>query len=255
MFRLDGQVALITGGASGIGAATGLLMASLGAAVAVVDINAAGAEAVAAQIEGKGGRALPLAADIADAQATAAAFNRTVETFGKLDIVVANGAIQRHDRDLPIHELEESAWDETQNVNLRGTFLTCRAGVRQMLAQGSGGSIVVVASVAGLGGNSRNTSYGVSKGGAIQLGRLIAGNYARKGIRCNIVCPGALVTTPNHDLHPDPQARARRLAEKIPLGRPGRHEEIAPMIVFLASPAAGYATGGVFVVDGGLTAV
>lgn len=194
-----------------------------------------------------------MAADIADPTAIERAVRATVEAFGRLDTVVANAAIQRHDGDLPVDRLTVEAWDETQNVNLRGAFLTCRAGIRQMLAQKAGGSLVIVSSVAGLGGNSANTSYAVSKGGLISLGRVIAVNYARYGIRCNVVCPGALVRTPNYDIHPDPEGRAKRLAAKIPLGRPGRHEEIAPTIAFLASSASSYTTGAVVVVDGGLT--
>ena len=112
---------------------------------------------------------------------------------------------------------------------------------------------MIVSSVAALGGAPRYSSYAASKGGLVSLGRSIALGYAKQAIRCNVVCPGALTTMPNQELVADPEAWAKRVTANIPLGRLGRHDEIAPMIVFLASSAASYATGGVFVIDGGLT--
>ncbi len=253
MFALNKKVAFITGGGGGVGGATARVMAGLGAKVAVIDRASSAAVSVADEISGSGGAAIAIAADVAKSEDVAEAMARTVAAYEGLDILVVNAAIQRHDRDLPVHELTDEAWDETQAVNLRGAFLTLRAGVRQMLGQGRGGAIVIVSSVAALGGSRRNSSYSASKGGLIALGRTVALGYAGHGIRCNIVCPGALSRMPNHDLVTEAAGWRQRLSDKIPLGRLGEPEEIAPMIVFLASPAASYATGGVFVVDGGLT--
>jgi NAD(P)-dependent dehydrogenase (short-subunit alcohol dehydrogenase family) len=253
--RLTGQVALITGGGSGIGAATARLMAAEGAAVAVVGRTPETLGTLAAEIAANGGRALAVPADVARADQVAAAFARTVETFGRIDAVVANAAIQLHGRDLPIHELAEDVWEQTQAVNQRGAFLTCRAGVRQFLDQGGGGALVIVSSVTALAGIApQNPAYTASKGALLSLGRALAVQYAPQNIRCNVVCPGALAAPPDVELIPDPSARERRLVPQIPLGRLGRFDEIAPFIVLLASPDASYATGSVFVIDGGLTA-
>lgn|GEM_PF-867023 len=253
--KLEGLVALITGAGGGIGSATARLMVRESAAVALVGRTAPALNSLAESLNAEGGRALAILADVSQADAVESAVAQTVETFGHLDILVANAAIQLHGRDVPLHNLTESVWDETHAVNEKGVFLSCRAAIRQFLQQATPSSIVVVNSVTALVGvAAHNPAYTASKGGTLALARAIAVQYAADNIRCNVVVPGALEATPDMELIDDPEARRCRLEPQIPLGRLGRFAEIAPMIVFLASPDASYATGGIFVVDGGLTA-
>lgn len=255
--RLAGRVALITGAGSGIGAASAQRMAAEGAAVALLGRTPETLQAVADSITAAGGRALAVRCDVADEAQVEQATEQTVTAFGRLDVVVANAGIQLHGQDRPIHELDLAIWERTHEINLRGAFLTCRAGVRRLLDQGQGGAIVIVSSVTALGGLApQNPAYTSSKGGMLTFGRALAVQYAKDGIRCNIVCPGALAHPPDVELlgTEGPAAREARLLPLIPQGRLGEFEEIAPMIAFLASDDASYCTGGIFVVDGGLTA-
>ena len=252
--KLDGKVALITGAGSGIGAATARLMAAEGATVVLVGIPTAAIDAVARELSDAGHTTpLTITADVADGQQMADAVGWAVGHFGRLDIVVANAGIQMHQEDVNLHELPEEVWDRTHDVNYRGVYLTCKHALAQFVAQGDGGAIVIVASVTAMSGRSNNPAYLSGKHGLIGLNRYIAVHYAKHGVRCNAVCPGALERTPNHDRHPNAAARETTLSERIPLGRLGKPEEIAPMITFLCGPDSSYTTGAYFLVDGGMS--
>lgn len=251
--KLNKKVALITGAGSGIGEATAWRMAEEGASIAVAGIPADGVERVAGELAAAGHDAIPLETDVSLAESVASAVQATVARWGHLDILVPNAGIQLHTTDREIHTLPEEVWDRTHDVNYRGVYLTLKYGLAQMVAQGTGGAVVIVASVTAFSGKSANVAYLSGKHGLIGLNRYVAVHYAKHGIRCNAVCPGALERTPNHDIHPDAAGRAERIAAGVPLGRPGRPEEIAPMIAFLASDDASYCTGAAYLVDGGMS--
>ena len=251
--NFDGKTVLITGGGSGIGAETARYMAARGAAVVLAGVPSAGIQSVAAEFAGTGGKALALETDVTRESDIETAFAKTVDAFGGLDGVVANAGVQRHKTDVDLFEMTEEEWERTQNVNLRGVFRTCKHGLAQMIEQGTGGAIVIVSSITALNGRTPNVAYMTAKSGVLGMSRHIAVHYAKHGIRCNAVCPGALETTPDWDEHPDPAGREQAMVDVTPLGRLGTPEDIAPWIAFLLSDEAGFATGGTFVVDGGLT--
>jgi NAD(P)-dependent dehydrogenase (short-subunit alcohol dehydrogenase family) len=252
--RLKDKVALITGAGSGIGAASARHMAAEGARVAVTGIPADGVRQVAAQLNDEGYEAIGIPTDVADEQQVEAAVAQTVDAFGRLDFAVASAAVQLHDRDHTLHEMDEAVWDRTHNINFRGVFVTCKYAIAQMMRQGDGGALVIISSVTATSGASPNVAYLSGKHGLLGLNRHIGRHYGQYGIRCNCLGPGALEQTPNHDLHPDPEGRAVRLKQAIPLGRTGTPEDIAPWVTFLCSDEARYATGAFFLVDGGLSA-
>lgn len=250
--KLAQQSALITGAASGIGEATARCMAAEGARVALLDVDARGVERVAGDLRNVGGDALAIAADIASTEAVAGAVEQTVDEFGRLDIVVANAGVQMHREDRDLHMLPEAVWDRTHDINYRGTYLTCKHALAQMVTQ-QRGVIAIVSSITALAGTTPNVSYASGKAGLLNLNRHIAVHYGGRGIRSFAICPGALQRTPDWADHPDPQTRLERMSARIPMGRLGTPEDIAPVITFLAGPGGNYVNGAVLVVDGGLT--
>jgi NAD(P)-dependent dehydrogenase (short-subunit alcohol dehydrogenase family) len=250
--RLEGKVALITGGASGMGKVASSLFAAEGARVVLTDVADGPGEATAAEIRDAGGEALYVHADVsreADAEAMVAA---AVNAYGGLDVLYNNAGVMPND-DGSVHTNTEATWDLVLGINVKGVAFGCKYGIPAMIDSG-GGSIINVASfVAWMGAATSQTSYTASKGAVLAMTREIAVEYARKGIRCNALCPGPIDTPLLAELLSDPARRQRRLVH-IPMGRLGRAEELAKAALFLASDDASFMTGASLIVDGGITA-
>jgi NAD(P)-dependent dehydrogenase (short-subunit alcohol dehydrogenase family) len=252
MGRLDGKVALITGGASGMGMVASKLFAAEGAAVVLTDVTDDAGEAVAAEIGSSGGRAAYVHADVSsevDARAMVAA---AVERFGGLHVLYNNAGVMLPD-DGSVLATDASIWDRTLAINVKGVAFGCKHGIPAMLESG-GGSIINVASfVAWMGAATSQTAYTASKGAVLAMSREIAVEYARRGIRCNALCPGPIETPLLMQLLSDEARRQRRFVH-IPMGRLGRADELARAALFLASDDSSFMTGASLVVDGGITA-
>ena len=246
MLDLTGKTALVTGGARGIGKAISLTLARQGADIAFVDVGRPEvAEATVAEIQALGRRALYIAADVTDPEACVKAVGATLEAFGKVDILVNNAGITRDDL---IMRMPIDDWKKVLEVNLFGAFYMIKAVIRPML-KAHAGRIINMSSVSGQAGQTGQANYSSSKAGLIGLTKATAREVASRGITCNAVAPGFIVTELTKDL---PAALTDQIKTQTPLGHFGTVEDIANAVTFLASDEAGYITGQVLAVDGGL---
>lgn len=249
-FRLDGKVALVTGGARGLGRVMSEALAGAGASVAmsarVLDHAAEAARGVA---EATGQETLGVAADVTRWEDVRAMVDRVVETFGRLDILVNNAGINIRG---PIEELSESDWDQVIDTNLKGPWLCCRAAATPMKRQ-KWGRVINVSSMLGEISMPGRTPYSSSKGGVTLLTKTLALEWAADRINVNALCPGPFATEINTPLLSDANIKAA-VESKIPLGRWGDPAELGPAAVFLASEASSFMTGATLFIDGGYTA-
>ncbi|MEA3220453.1 SDR family NAD(P)-dependent oxidoreductase [Immundisolibacter sp.] len=247
MARFDGKSVIVTGGGSGIGAATARAFAAQGAAVMIGDINAKAGEAVAADIRASGQTAAFTAVDTTKKASVEALVAAAVAAHGKLDVVFANAGV--FDGFLPFTDIDEALFDRVIGVNVKGYFFTCQAAFKEL--KKTGGNIVMTASVAGLGAGGGGAAYTASKYATIGLINQIGVEAAAHGVRVNGVAPGGVKTGMTEHLIADP-AVAGFITQGTPLGRWAEPDEIAAAVVFLASDEARYITGTVLRVDGGM---
>jgi NAD(P)-dependent dehydrogenase (short-subunit alcohol dehydrogenase family) len=248
--QFEGKVALVTGGASGIGGASALAFAREGAKTVVADVLVEGGEETVRIIKEARGDAFFVRTDVSKAAEVEALIQKIVETYGRLDYAHNNAGIAG--ADAPTADCTEENWDHTIAVNLKGVWLCMRYEIPQMLEQG-GGAIVNTASTAGLVGLEGSPAYCASKGGVVQLTRAAALDYAKAGIRVNAVCPGVIRTPMVEPLVGNRETEARLIAME-PIGRLGNPEDVAEAVVWLCSDAASFVTGTAMPVDGGLVA-
>lgn len=257
LLDLSGKVAIVTGGAMGIGRAIALRLAEAGAAAMIADLDEPAARETAEQIIASGGRAATVRADVAVIGETREMVRRTVESFGRVDILVNNAGIFPF---AAARDVSEQQWDRVLDVNLKGAFFAAQAAAEQMIAQGDGGRIVNVASVDALRPTGNLAPYSASKAGLVMLTKALALEFAPHGILVNAVVPGEIVTPgaikAGAQLQQErgvavPEMTSVAFLARIPLGRLGQPDDVARVVLFLVSGLADYITGAAVVVDGG----
>jgi NAD(P)-dependent dehydrogenase (short-subunit alcohol dehydrogenase family) len=245
--RLSGKVAVITGGASGIGFASAKRMRAEGATIVIGDIDPTSGKPAADELEG-----LFVPVDVADKVAVDTLFDTAAETYGSVDIAFNNAGISPPEDDL-IENTELDAWERVQNINLKSVYLCSKAALRHMVPQRSGSIINTASFVAVMGSATSQISYTASKGGVLAMSRELGVQFARQGIRVNALCPGPVNTPLLQELFAkDPERAARRLVH-VPLGRFAEPEELAAAVAFLASDDSSFITASTFLVDGGIS--
>lgn len=247
MQRLDGRVAVVTGGGSGIGLASALRLASEGARVVIADVDEQAGKVAADETAG-----LFVRTDVTSETDVAALFAAAHETYGSVDVAFNNAGIAPPDDD-SILDTGLDAWWRVQQVNLTSVFLCCKAAIPYMQRQGKGSIINTASFVAVMGAATSQISYSASKGGVLAMSRELGVQFAREGIRVNALCPGPVNTPLLQELFAsDPERAARRLVH-VPLGRFAEPEEIAAAVAFLASDDSSFMTASTFLVDGGIS--
>lgn len=245
--RLEGRVAVITGGASGIGRETALRFAEEGAKVCVGDLADKAGQQVADQVEG-----LYVHVDVTSPEDVQRMYREAAERFGGIDVLFNNAGISPPDDD-SILETEMDAWDRVQNVNLKSVYLCCKFGIPYLLERGGGSVINTASFVAVMGAATSQISYTASKGGVLSISRELGVQFARQGVRVNALCPGPVNTPLLQELYAkDPEKAARRLIH-LPMGRFAEAIELANAVLFLASDESSYVNASAFLVDGGLS--
>ena len=253
MGRVEGKACIVTGAGSGIGKAIAERLAEEGGKVLCVDLNSETAIATAAGIYSTGGTAEAITADVSDPKQVDAFVRRCIELYGRIDVLVNNAGVN-----IPgvFHEVSDQVIDKTLNVNVKGAIYGSRAAIPHMLQHG-GGSIVNISSVNGLVSEPFLAVYSASKGAIVMLTKGIALDYAKRGVRCNAICPG-WVDTPINYAHAEMLGGLEKVYSTIdsfqPIGRPGEPREIAHLALFLASDEASFLTGSIIAADGGMTA-
>ena len=246
--RLKDKVAIITGAATGIGRAAALQFAAEGAKVVVADRNIPAGQETAAKVGEAGGEAIFVETDVSKPDRVEDMVSQALTAYGKLDVLVNNaGILIRTGR---LHEISEMEWDLTQATDIRGMFLCCRAVIPHMLD--SGGSIINLSSASGIRASAYSAAYGVSKAGVLNLTMTAAREYGADGIRFNAVVPGLVDSPQSRGSTGSTETFNQRVSE-IPIGRVGQPQDIAHLLVYLASDESSYVTGSSFVIDGGRT--